>query len=117
MPYSSADLVQRIAVRLGIPGDGQSADPESAQKIRSLLSDVVDDLEIRDIASFPDLDQVPRGAFGHLCDLAAFAMTEDFSVSDEEYVRLEKKAARAESRLRIHRSLPYSGAPVRVVYY
>ncbi|AWI90278.1 hypothetical protein C0214_19665 [Methylobacterium sp. DM1] len=116
-PYSLNDLVQRIAVRLGAVGDGQPVQPEDAHKIRYALPAIVSDLDMRDVASFPSLDNVPPSSFLFLADIAASALSSEFGLPQDEIVTLASRAQAAEGRLRQHRSLPYSGAPVRACYF
>lgn len=115
--YSLADLVQRIAERLGAVGDGQPVQPEDARKIRNALPGIAADLEERDVYSFPNLEVVPPAAFQHLTVIAASEMSDDFGLPQDEVVKLASRAQIAEQRLRQHRSLPYSGAPVRASYF
>lgn len=116
-PYSLNDLVQRIALRLGVVGDGQSVEPEDARKIRFALPAIVGDLDLRDVASFPSLDAVPPSSFILLADIAASALSSEFGLPQDEIVTLASRAQAAEQKLRQHRSLPYSGAPVRATYF
>lgn len=117
MPTTSADLVQRIATRLGACGDGQPVEAEDAKKIRGALPSIVADLEIRDVAAFPNLDAVPDAAVLHLASIAAAALADEFGLPQDEIVTLASRAQAAEQKLRQHRSLPYSGATARVEYF
>lgn len=117
MPYTSADIIQRIAERLGAVGDGQPVEAEDAKKIRSGLPSIVADLDLRDVATFPHLDHVPDGSVMHLVAIAASALADEFGLPQDEIVTLASRAQAAEQKLRQHRSLPYSGAPTRVCYF
>lgn len=117
MSPTSADLVQRIAERLGAVGDGQPVEAEDAKKIRDALPSIVADLDLRDVGTFPNLDAVPLAAFLYLADIAASQLSSDFGLPQDEIVTLASRAQAAEGKLRQHRSLPYSGAPARAVYF
>ena len=117
MPMTSADLVREIAERLGEAGDGNPLSPEAAQKIRNGLPGIVADLDMRDIGTFPSLDHVPPAAFNHIADIAASQLSGKFGLPQDEVVTLASRAQAAEQKLRQHRSLPYSGAPVRATYF
>ncbi len=117
MPYTSADIIQRIATRLGACGDGQPVEAEDAKKIRDGLASIVADLDVRDVASFPNLEAVPDASVMHLVAIAASALSDEFGLPQDEIVTLASRAQVAEQRLRQHRSLPYSGATARVEYF
>ncbi len=117
MPTTSADLVQQIAETLGACGDGQPVSAEDAKKIRDALPSIVADLDVRDVGTFPNLDAVPDAAVGYLVDIAASRLSSKFGLPQDEIVTLASKAQAGEQRLRQHRSLPYSGAPVRACYF
>ncbi|GAA0236071.1 hypothetical protein LNAOJCKE_0950 [Methylorubrum aminovorans] len=117
MPLTSANLVQQIAEALGAVGDGQPVEAEDAKKIRDALPGIVADLEVRGVGTFPNLDAVPPEAFDYLVDIAASRLSSKFGLPQDEIVTLASKAQAGEQRLRQHRTLPYSGAPTRTVYF
>lgn len=117
MFYTADELVRMIAQRLGVIGDGQSVEPEDASKIRLVLPGITADLDERGIAAFPDLDLVPAAAALHLVAITASALSDEFGLPQDEIVTLASRAQAAEGKLRVIRSLPYSGAAPRVSYF
>lgn len=117
MPYAEADLVQEVAERLGVVGDGQTAEPEDAAKIRRALPGIVADLAGRDIYLFATLTEIDPAAYLHLAAIVAGALTDRFGVDQNDTVVLASRAQTAEQKLRYLRSLPYARTPARPCYF
>jgi hypothetical protein len=115
--YTKDDLVDRILVRLGEVGFGQSAEPEARARVLRSVDGIMDELEADRIYEFAGSAEIPGAAFDPLVSIVAARVAPDFGASSDDITLLAAQAQGAVTRLRRYRALGASEAYTRADYF
>ena len=115
--YTKNDLVDRVLVRLGEVGFGQSAEPEARARVLGLVDGVMDELEADRVYDFATSDEIPGAAFDPLASIIAARVAPDFGAGNEELTLLAAQSQGAVTRLRRYRALSASETYTRPDYF
>lgn len=115
--YTKDDLVDRVLVRLGEVGFGQSAEPEARARVLRLVDGILDELDADRIYDFASDSEIPGAAFDPLVSIVAARVAPDFGAGSDELTLLAVQSQGAVQRLRRYRALNASHAYVRPDYF
>lgn len=115
--YTQDDLIDRVLVRLGEVGFGQSAEPEARSRVLGLVGGVLDELSLDGVYDLPDRSQIPGAAFDPLVAIVAARAAPDFGAASDDVTLLAAQAQGAVQRLRRYRAMTASGGYTRAEYF
>lgn len=115
--YTKDDLADRVLVRLGEVGFGQSAEPEARARVLRLVDGILDELDVDRVYDFAMSSEIPGAAFDPLISIVAARVAPDFGVGTEELTLLAAQSQGAVQRLRRYRSMGGTHAYVRPDYF
>lgn len=115
--YTKDDLVDRVLVRLGEVGFGQSAEPEARARVLRLVDGIMDELGEDRIYDFGVSLEIPGAAFDPLVSIVAARVAPDFGAGSDELTLLAAQSQGAVQRLRRYRALNASHTHVRPDYF
>ncbi|MCJ2085509.1 hypothetical protein MKK88_05805 [Methylobacterium sp. E-005] len=115
--YTQDDLVDRVLVRLGEVGFGQSAEPEARARVLHSVDGILDELTADRIYDFGGCAEIPGAAFDPLVSIVAARVAPDFGAGSDEVTLLAAQAQGAVQRLRRYRALNASHTYTRADYF
>lgn len=115
--YSKDDLVDRVLVRLGEVGFGQSAEPEARARVLGSVGGVLDELALDRVYDLGTASQIPGAAFDPLVAIVAARVAPDFGASNDDLTLLAAQAQGAVTRLRRYRALSASSGYAAVEFF
>lgn len=115
--YTKDDLADRVLVRLGEVGFGQSAEPEARARVLRLVDGILDELTEDRIYDFAGADEIPGAAFDPLVSIIAARVAPDFGAGSDEVTLLAAQSQGAVTRLRRYRALSASATYARPDYF
>ncbi|MGX7706314.1 hypothetical protein [Methylobacterium sp. Gmos1] len=104
--YTQLDLAQRVLVRLGETGFGQSTEPEALKRVTDALPGLMAEFHADGIYAFPLDEDVPAAAFDALSNMVASKLSDDFGLPADAVQLL---AGRAQASSELLRRLRYAG--------
>lgn len=115
--YTTDDLVDRVLVRLGEVGFGQSAEPEARARVLRMVDGILDELDVDRIYDFASSSEIPGAAFDPLVSIIAARVAPDFGIGSDELTLMAAQSQGAITRLRRYRALNASRTYVRPDYF
>ena len=110
------DLILKILEKLGVAENGQSPEIEDTARVDANLDSVVAELGPRDIIEIGDLGEIPPEYFLSLASICAYELRDEFGVTGEALVDLEKKNTESILKLQTMMRNRPTGAPLVVSY-
>lgn len=96
-----ADLVNKIIEKLGIVPEGMTPEVEDYGRVDRNLPSVLDELAAREILYVPDITSIPGEWFLSLSQICAWELRNEFGVTGDFEVTLEKANADAITKIKV----------------
>lgn len=109
MVANKQQIINRALIRVGAVDPAQTPTPLDSERANEVLLSIHESWVSNGEANW-DLDYIPQEIENDLVARLAFAIADDFSISDSRYKRLAKADQLAVQGMQKYRSIKYSGS-------